>query len=104
MGHVTDPNGYNRAQTDLKWVAREYRKVLPWLNIMTSNTPFELYDEEDIEDKIKRESEVRAAELLKLEKAKMKDQVGELVERKLQELAKQKKDLENKALLLEDLD
>ena len=71
MGHVTDPNGYNRAQTDLKWVAKEYRKVLPWLNIMTSNIPFELYDEENIEDIITRESEKRAEELVKLEKAKM---------------------------------
>lgn len=61
MGHVTDPNGYNRAQTDLKWVASEYRKVLPWLNIMTSNRPFELYDEEDIEEIIKREREIERA-------------------------------------------
>ena len=49
MGHVVDPNDYLRTQNDLNWVASEYRKALPWLNIMTSNVPYGLYDEEEVE-------------------------------------------------------
>jgi len=49
MGHTVDPNDYLRTQNDLNWVAREYRRALPFLNIMSSAKPFDLYDEEEVE-------------------------------------------------------
>ncbi|MCK4828306.1 hypothetical protein KA005_71920, partial [bacterium] len=101
MGYITDPNGYNRAQTDLKWVAKEYRKVLPWLNIMSSNIPFDLYDEENIEDKINRETDRRVKEQLELEKAKIRDLIDVTVDQKFQELDKRTSEREDRVNLLE---
>jgi hypothetical protein len=104
MGHQIDPLEYNKAFRDVPWVISELNKAIPLLNIMSSNLPFGLYDKDDIEDIIKQESEKRVAEMFKLEKAKMKDQVDELVNLKLQEWAKKSKDLEDKANLLKDTD
>ncbi|MBA7613700.1 hypothetical protein ES703_20956 [subsurface metagenome] len=62
MGHVVDPNDYLRTQTDLGWVAREYRRTLPFLNIMSSVKPYNLYEEEEVET-IRDENKERIDEL-----------------------------------------
>lgn len=62
MGHVVDPNDYLRTQNDLNWVAREYRRALPFLNIMSSSKPWDLYDEEEVEA-IRDENKERIDEL-----------------------------------------
>jgi integrase len=50
MGHVVDPLGYNKACNDEQWVTKEYRKALPWLNILSSNRPYGLISEDIIEE------------------------------------------------------
>jgi hypothetical protein len=44
MGHVTDPNRYDKFYNDVAYVAREYLKGIPYLNILTSALPFGLMD------------------------------------------------------------
>lgn len=79
------------------------------VSITQGSQTAEKYDERDIEDRIKKESERRAAELFKLElfklkEAKIKDLVDEQFDLRLQEWAKQMKGSENKASLLGDPD
>jgi putative heme iron utilization protein len=37
MGHVIDPNGYNKAFLDQEYAAEEYLKAEPWLNIISED-------------------------------------------------------------------
>jgi len=55
MGHVVDRNKYDKIYTlDLKWVKNEYRKALPYLNIISAGTAAKEQQEElqDLRDKI----------------------------------------------------
>ncbi|GAH94845.1 unnamed protein product [marine sediment metagenome] len=58
MGHQVDPLLYNKAHRDGAWVRREYRKALPWLEIMSSGRPFGLVEEEEIDLLRKRVSQL----------------------------------------------
>jgi len=58
MGHQVDPLLYNKAHRDGAWVRREYRKALPWLEIMSSGRPFGLVEEEEIDLLKKRVSQL----------------------------------------------
>ena len=49
MGHSVDPLEYNKAVRDEKWARREYRKALPFLNILSSARPFGQIDEDIVE-------------------------------------------------------
>ena len=49
MGHKVDPLEYNKAFRDEKWARREYRKALPFLNILSSARPFGQIDEDIVE-------------------------------------------------------
>lgn len=49
MGHIVDPLEYNKAHHDEKWVRGEYRKALPMLQIMSSDTPFGKVDVDEVE-------------------------------------------------------
>jgi len=60
MGHIIDKNDYNQIMNKHDWVTREYRKALPWLNIMTSNTPFGLYTEDEVEERSEDYKTLRA--------------------------------------------
>jgi len=40
MGHQIDPLGYNKIFQDTDWVKAEYQKTLPWLNLLSSELPF----------------------------------------------------------------
>ncbi len=50
MGHQIDPLGYNKAHRDEAWVKNEYKKALPWLNILSSTRPYGLVSESIIEE------------------------------------------------------
>lgn len=41
MGHQIDPLEYNKACRDEAWTLKEYRKALPYLQIISSGIPFE---------------------------------------------------------------
>ncbi|MBA7706593.1 hypothetical protein ES703_115448 [subsurface metagenome] len=74
-------NDYLRTQTDLGWVAREYRRTLPFLNIMTSSKALDLYTEEDVEQemKIARESYQEASmEELRVDNLKLQNKLDDL--------------------------
>ncbi|MCJ7760398.1 hypothetical protein MUP59_04565, partial [Candidatus Bathyarchaeota archaeon] len=40
MGHIVDPLGYNQVGKDERFCQDEYRKALPYLNLLSSGTPF----------------------------------------------------------------
>jgi integrase len=40
MGHVVDELGYNKAHHDEAWVRKEFRKALPYLNILSSTRAY----------------------------------------------------------------
>lgn len=63
MGHQIDKNEYDKYCKDEVTVKRQYRKAIPYLNIMTSNKALGLYDEEEVE----KESEVQRQKIKKLE-------------------------------------
>ena len=60
MGHSIDKNKYNQIMPDVPWVTREYRKALRWLNIMSSNTPFGLITEDEVEQRSDEYKSLRA--------------------------------------------
>lgn len=37
MGHVVDPNEYNKAMRDQEYTLQEYLQAEPWLNIMSQD-------------------------------------------------------------------
>jgi len=49
MGHVTDPYQYDKSWRDTRFYEGEYRKALPYLQILSSGKPFHQVDEEEIE-------------------------------------------------------
>jgi integrase len=49
MGHQVDSLGYNKSWRDVEFFEAEYRKALPWLNIMSSGRPFHQVSEEEVE-------------------------------------------------------
>ena len=104
MGHVTDKNGYNRAQTDHKWSSAQYRRVLPWLNIMSGNKPFDLYNEEEIEEQVIKESEKKATALFVQEKALMREKFDDLIDTKLRDWDESADLREARASLLESIE
>jgi integrase len=50
MGHVVDSLGYNKAHQDQQWVMKEYKKALPFLNILSSERPYGLISEGLLEE------------------------------------------------------
>ena len=54
MGHQVDPLEYNKAFRDEKWTRREYRKALPFLNILSSARPFGQVDEDIVESQARK--------------------------------------------------
>ena len=49
LGHQVDKNDYDKYCNDEVAVRIQYRKALPYLNVMTSNKALGLYDEEEVE-------------------------------------------------------
>lgn len=51
MGHLSavDPYGYNQSHRDEGYAKGQYRKVLPFLNLLSSDTPFGKVDAEELE-------------------------------------------------------
>jgi len=49
MGHKIDPLEYNKAYKDPAFVDSEYRKAEKFLNILSSQTPYGLVDEEQVQ-------------------------------------------------------
>lgn len=49
MGHVVDPLDYNKAYLDESFMKAEYRKALPWLNILSSKRAFGVVEEEEVD-------------------------------------------------------
>ncbi len=54
MGHQIDPLEYNKACRDEDWTLREYRKAVPYLQIMSSGIPFDQVSIAELE-KLKNE-------------------------------------------------
>ncbi len=50
MGHAGDPLGYNKAHKDIPWVKSELRKMMPMLDIMSSDLPFGLISKENYDE------------------------------------------------------
>ena len=50
MGHVVDTLGYNKAHQDETWVRKEYRKALPYLNILSSTRAYGQVSEDRVEE------------------------------------------------------
>ena len=63
MGHTIDPLNYNRIMDDDRWVDEQYRLALPYLNIISSNKPFGLYTEDEVNEKV-AVVEVRASKTI----------------------------------------
>jgi integrase len=58
MQHETDPNEYDKAFRDEPYMRSEYRKALPWLNLMSSSRPYGQVSEDRI---IELERQLEAA-------------------------------------------
>jgi integrase len=86
MGHVIDPLGYNKAHQDQSWVMKEYRKALPFLNILSSERPYGLISEGLLEEQ-QAKIDAQQKQILELnEKVEMFTITPE-VERMIRELA-----------------
>lgn len=59
MGHMTDPNLYDKAYNDEAWARSEYRKALPWLNVMSSPIPHGQVDASGLERLARENAELR---------------------------------------------
>lgn len=59
MGHIIDPNLYDKAYNDEAWARSEYRKALPWLNIMSSPIPHGQADGSEVERLTRENAELR---------------------------------------------
>lgn len=63
MGHKIDPLGYNKAIKDEPWVKSEIRKMMPMLDIMSSELPFGLITKEEYDGALfEAKDELRKAE------------------------------------------
>ncbi len=69
MGHKVDPLEYNKAANDPSFVDSEYRKAERLLNILSSQTPYGLVDEDVVEQQESRIADLEA-QLEKERKAK----------------------------------
>jgi len=76
MGHAIDPLQYDKACDDKDWTAAHYRKVLPWLNIISELNPeaamkirLEVQSEQEIKiEELKRALEEQSIRIEQLEK------------------------------------
>jgi hypothetical protein len=50
MGHSVDPLEYDKSFRDEAFFRGEYLKALPWLNIMSSGRPYNMVEEESVEN------------------------------------------------------
>ena len=56
MGHQWDPLGYDKSPDDEKYMVEQYRKAIPWLNLISSGRPFGQVSEDEV-DRLRRELE-----------------------------------------------
>jgi len=82
MGHQVDKNLYDKYCNDEVAVRIQYRKAIPYLNIMTSNRALGLYDEEEVE----KEREIERASVMREESASSITGLGPEMKAGLQEL------------------
>jgi len=68
MGHSIDPLKYDKIMRDRKYALEQYRKALPWLNILSENP--RVVDRSEVSDEL--EAQKAETELLKRELAKLK--------------------------------
>ena len=85
LGHVIDPQEYNKAFRDVDYARRQYRKALPWLNILSGDpekVPLDSLEEE--REGIRREFEEKYREQLERmrELAKRVDRLARMLEEK----------------------
>jgi hypothetical protein len=66
MGHLTDPNNYDKFFRDEPFVRAQYLKMAPYLNLITGTT---IQQDKDIESRIKRLEEELKEAFAKREKA-----------------------------------
>lgn len=72
MGHSIDPLKYDKIMRDKKYALEQYRKALPWLNILSENP--RVVDRSEVSDEL--EAQKAETEVLKREVARLK-RVGE---------------------------
>ncbi len=82
MGHVIDPNNYNKFyKTDPAWVERQYKKAVPWLNVISEDPRRIPVDEvAQLTDKTKEQNEIIQKQQTELEALKkLTTELSELV-------------------------
>ncbi|MCJ7631688.1 hypothetical protein MUP77_04705, partial [Candidatus Bathyarchaeota archaeon] len=89
LGHSIDPLGYDKSFRDEKFFRDEYRKAVPYLEIMSSGRPFHQIDESEVEnlrkevEHLKQLQEPRKQTIELMEQALEDPQIVELLKRKI---------------------
>jgi len=81
LGHQIDPLKYNHAMNEVDYVAKEYVKVLPFLDIWSSDRAFGKVDEDEVESL--RQYARDLEEKLKKQEAEFEEKLGEERSRRL---------------------
>jgi len=84
MGHKVDKNEYDKYCNDEVAVKIQYRKAIPYLNIMTSNKALGLYTEEDVEkerESARKSTQEASMEELRSDNLKLQNKLDVLSER-----------------------
>ncbi len=69
MGHDIDANDYNKCFTDEEYTLQEYRRALPYLQIMTGTAPYRLVREskvEELQQELERLKQTKSDEVAEL--------------------------------------
>lgn len=105
MGHAIDPNNYNKFfKTDPDWVESQYKKAVPWLNIISEDPRKIPIDEVSrLTDKTRDQNSIIAQQQEEIDalkqQLKTKDQENETTKQDISELKRQFNDL--KKLVME---
>jgi len=81
MGHRIDKNLYDKYCNDKVAVKIQYRKAIPYLNIMTSNKALGLYTEEEVEkerESARKSDQEASMEELRADNLKLQKQMDAL--------------------------
>ncbi len=92
MGHQVDKNLYDKYCDDKVAMKIQYRKAIPYLNIMTSNRALGLYDEEEVEKEreiVRKSAKEKSVEDLRIDNLELQ-QKYDIMSEKLDALIKEK--------------